>query len=323
MNAQRSSIENETEPEPLEKWRKVGKYIAGFLIVVLVVSVKIFDVFHPVAEQPWIHRIAEIEPTVLAALLLTYVFFERLKLLGPTKKKVDSIADACVTLSSVPRRSELSSLLDAATANVVEQLSSPVSVRMNESAEATYTHILRVLESVEKAKSHTVKTLRHGIFHAEGARNTTSEDDQSYFAAFREKMKQVSASDGANRWNVNVLYNVTHADRLSVILDERLNLGTAGYKVRAMCLPDFSPVFSPMIVDDQHVFLAVFEEGKNRVSKSVYMHGQKAAKFFADYFDTLWADQRVKILRKEGINNQQGIKELKASIRDIPAAHQA
>ena len=48
------------------------------------------------------------------------------------------------------------------------------------------------------------------------------------------------------------------------------------------------------------------------------MRGAKAAKFFADYFDALWADHhRVKILREDGACNSEGITELKDSVRQI------
>jgi hypothetical protein len=319
MDTLKPSTTQKSNENRAEKLSALGEYIGSFFIVLILASIKLFDVIHPVAEWKWIHKVAEIEPTVLAAALVTFIVFERWKVLGPTRKAVHNIEVACEKMKSVPDVSQVSDLLDASLTRVVDQLSSRTTLKINETAEDTYKNILAVFKSVEHDKPHTLKTLRHGIFHAEGARNSTPEDDQPYFAAFRDKMKEMSASNGANRWNVNVLYNVTHSDRLRVILSERLDLGSVGYKIRAMCLHDFSPVFSPMIVDDQHVFLAVFEEGKNRVSKSVYMHGERATKFFADYFDALWADRRVKMLREEGVNNQQGIEELKVAVAGIAA----
>ncbi len=311
---------DETETESSEKNHTIGEYVVGIIIVLAVAVVKTIDVLHPVADWPSMHKIAEIEPTLLAAGLLTYVVFERLKFLGPTKKRVDRIAIDCAKLSEIPGREEITRLLNNSTAHVVEHLSNKVSVRMNDTAEATYKHILRVVESVEANKNHTVKNLRMGVFHAAGARNTTPEDTQQYFIDFSNKMRQMASSDEANRWNVKVLYNVTHPDRLSVILD-RLKLGSAGYKVRALSLPDFLPVFSPMIVDEEHVFLAVFEEGKSRVSKSVYLHGPKAAKFFTEYFETLWSDNRVKILREEGTLNGTGIADVEDAVQTIASAN--
>jgi hypothetical protein len=287
MKDQHNNAEKDKDPDKIEWGRAIGEGFAVLATALLVASAAIIDVVHPITELPWVHKIAELEPTVIALALLTYVALERWKVLGPTKKKVDGIQATCKKLNSIPNFEQLSSMLDGMTAKIVGQLSSKTSLTINDTAEDTYLHILRILDSVEKAKLSEVKTLRHSIFHAEGARDTTPEDDQPYFVEFRQKMKTVSASAGRNRWDVKVLYNITHIDRLNVILNERLDLGTEGYRVRAMCLHDFFPVFSPMIIDDQHVFLAVLEEGKNRVSRSVYMRGEKAARFFADYFDEL------------------------------------
>jgi len=313
------SEKNAEADETIEKGGTLGEYIAVIVTALFFAGIDVFKEFHSAAivPPPWVDNVAKVEPTVLSSLLLSYVIFERLKVLGPTKRKIERIERTCKRLNSIPTDSEVSRLLGVATASVVDQLSSAVTVKINDSAEATYTHFLRILDSVETAKPHTIKILRHAIFHAESARDTVKEDDQPYFADFVQRMKAVSASDGSDRWDVRTLYNVTHVDRLNVILG-RLSLGKVGYRVRSMCLPDFFPVFSPMIVDDQHVFLAVLEEGKNRVSKSVYMHGDKAARLFADYFDVLWADsRRVKTLAEDGTINEEGIKELTVAVNNV------
>jgi hypothetical protein len=301
----------ETDRKGAEFSRGFGESVALIALALVAATATIIDVVHPIPGLPWVHKVAEIEPTVIAGVLLIYVLFERWKLLGPTKRKVESIEGASLRLNSIPDREEISRLFDRATSNVVERLSSKTTLVINETAEETYTQILRVLEAVERDKPSKLKKLRHGIFHAQGAHNAQPEDNQPYFADFIEEMKRVSRSE---LWDVKVLYNVTHAHRLNVVLAERLDLGDVRYAVRAMCFDNFFPVFSPMIIDDQHVFLAVFGEGKSRVSKSVYLRGEKAARFFADYFDSFWADDRVKKLREDGSNNARGIEELKVEV---------
>lgn len=297
-----------------------GRRLGKILTVIIVLVVTFCQVVHVLEVSPlkgwsYVPKLAEIAPTTLAAALLAYLIFERLEILAPTKKEVSSISSALTKLSNLANREDISKLFNEATSEIINQAGSSATVAVCLTAEATYRRNLRIIKSVERKKPTSPKKFLHGIFIAADAPATSSQGTEpDYYVEFKNKMAEMAASSGNSRWDVNVLYNIVSPDRLKVV-ESRLSLGDEGYEVRAICLHSLPPIFSPMIMDNQDVLLAVFEESNNRVSRSIHIQDEKTAEFFADYFRRLWEfdapPNRVFRLRSSGKTNHNELDALR------------
>jgi len=249
------------------------------------------------SNNAWIHRLAELSATALSVEILAFLILEYIGALIPTRNALKNIVLPILTelqnrtthLEKVANQEVLERLLTEQTANIVSRLKQPSMVIVNQTPEETYTDVVKTVRLITRQKPDQKKLMLHGFFHAAQAKYTESQTDDlpQYFRDFKEEMKRCVESSGIGQWEVRNFYNIASSERLDEV-KSRLGWGSEGYEVRAVCMKNAIPMFSPLLLDESDVFLAIFEATNKRVGPSIHIHGHEAAKFFREYYEALW-----------------------------------
>jgi hypothetical protein len=165
-----------------------------------------------------------------------------------------------------------------------------------ETREQTYFEVPRVIARVAVEEPGR-KQLLLGAFHsATGSPRVSSPSE--LFAEFDKAMSDCIMSSGPGSWAVREMFNITTKQRLDMIKQHLANTeGADNFEVRTFSDPDAIPGMSPLIVGRRHVFLAIEDPQLYRVSKCLHVDSRTAVDFVTEYFETLWNDSRILILR--------------------------
>ncbi|MGB6961572.1 MAG: hypothetical protein WA748_07755 [Candidatus Acidiferrum sp.] len=185
-----------------------------------------------------------------------------------------------------------------------------------------YGTIPKIVDTLDRTVAGEKKLL-HAMLHVSqpvskkkvpGPMETSLRD---YYASFDATMTRCIASTGANRWFVQQIYNIVTLDRLDMVVD-RMGKGTDGFEVRAFCLPEMAPCFSPLILGEEDATLAILDSSNYRVGAALHLHGADAAAFVGRYFALLWDYKHTFRLRSEQGVNKEEIRALREKIRTQP-----
>jgi hypothetical protein len=117
----------------------------------------------------------------------------------------------------------------------------------------------------------------------------------SEFAPFDDAMLQCAHSP---RWVVHELLNIASESRLDRVIKRIEACKDAdGYEVRAFCMPGALPHLSPLVVGTHQLFLGLEDPRFNRVAAMMHIESRAAVDIAVTYFNTLWEDRRVLVLR--------------------------
>lgn len=119
-------------------------------------------------------------------------------------------------------------------------------------------------------------------------------------------------------WRVRQLVNIVSLERLDQVVARQLALEGEHNEVRAIVEPGALPVFSPLVVANQHVFLALDDDRLFRAKSGVYLNGREAARWALSYFDDLW-NRAQWTLRDQVGRRDEDIDELRAALQALEA----
>ena len=137
-----------------------------------------------------------------------------------------------------------------------------------------------------------------------------------FIAAIGERITSV-----AERWHVRQLVNIVSSERLEQILSRPTFAAGEDHDVRAIVEPGSLPMFSPLIVGNQHVFLALDDERLFRAKSAVYLHGREEARWAMAYFDELWNRTPWQLRDRVGPRDDE-IAELQVALQALAGARE-
>ena len=134
--------------------------------------------------------------------------------------------------------------------------------------------------------------IRHALLHAHDgkARDYNDVDTKSFHKAFDEALKNCINSSGTGSWKVQTLILVTSLNRLNNIekfIKEKFNEGK-NFEVKIYITPKALPYLSPLIIGEEHAFLALDDKSEYRVQDGFHLIGKDSVKLLIEYFDSLW-----------------------------------
>jgi hypothetical protein len=112
-------------------------------------------------------------------------------------------------------------------------------------------------------------------------------------------------TDEEEPWQVRQLVNVTSKERLEQIRERQLSTDGPHYEVRALVDPHSLNVFSPLIISDCHVFLALDDQKYFRASSALHFGTPKMARWMLRYFDSLWDRAPFRLRDQAGVDETE------------------
>ena len=163
------------------------------------------------------------------------------------------------------------------------------------------------------------RTISIASLHGHIGRRTTQEPTQTelgvaladFVAAMSERITATNAP-----WHVRELVNIVSLERFELASSRQLAFEGEHHEVRAIVEPGALPVFSPLVVANQHVFLALDDERLFRAKSGVYLGGRGAARWALGYFDDLW--NRAQWQLRDQVGRREGeIADLRAAVQAL------
>jgi len=226
---------------------------------------------------------------------------------GAISKIMESSNSAERKIKQLTTRDEMQAMLRNEADVLYRKIASPPELTNLPAASQAYTRAVETIEKINatvrgRQKYLTLCPLYSGV--AQPVTRSTS-TDKAYFDRFDALILQCIASEGTERWNVRLLYNVTSMQRLEMVV-KWLSLGTEGYEVKAICSPSAISQLSPMIIDEQDAFLATVNNVSYRVDAAIHLKGKDAVAFVKRFSDSLWESSVYNLRRDEtGINGAE------------------
>jgi len=244
--------------------------------------------------------ISEIAVTLLACEILFFLIVERSKLLVVMEKQIEgstfkieeireSTRNAEAKLVELITSNQMKSMLRDEAEVLYRKIVEPPALTNLASAEEAYTTVIETIKRISVTIKGRQKDLILCPLYSGAAQpeRRLSSSDQRYFERFDSLMSECIASTGPERWNVRLLFNVTSIERLEMVI-QRLDQGTEGYQVRAICVPGMISQLSPMIIDGEDAFLAAINNVSYRVDTAIHLTGKDATAFVKRFVDSLW-----------------------------------
>ena len=100
-------------------------------------------------------------------------------------------------------------------------------------------------------------------------------------------------------FQIRELFNINDPERLAMVvgrLEQRD--ATSESEVKVISISDALPLLAPLVIGEEHVFLALADSRYNRVARAIHLRGKAYADFAKRYFDELWNDERATSIRK-------------------------
>ncbi len=193
-------------------------------------------------------------------------------------------------------------------------------VRHFDSRDALYVAARQLMEELVHVNTGPRVLLHASLHGTEGPRLPDPDRPSEAIRAFDSVMDQYIRSSGVHGWQVKVLLNVPNETRLKATLDRlKLTSDADGYEVKAFAIAEALPNFTPLIVGDENCFLAVHDRRYYRARAGVWMRGREAARFFTEYFDSLWNDPRAFHIRKATGVDDAAVAALRGECRRLSA----
>lgn len=124
------------------------------------------------------------------------------------------------------------------------------------------------------------------------------------FVFFDELMQSCMKS---SEWKVQHLYYITTKRRFDMIVRRIEEAGSAeGFEVRALSLGKSPPALSPLIIGENHLFLAADDPDYFRPHYGIHIQSKEAVVFAVRYFDQVWETEGHFNLRMSGVPDNQG-----------------
>src|SRR5439155_1497497 len=135
------------------------------------------------------------------------------------------------------------------------------------------------------------------------------------FAGFEAAMVRCAKSFGPNMWQMRELYNISSVERLDQILD-RLHTTASddGYEARAFCLSQAIPHLPLLVIGSSDVLFGVEDPRYYEVRAAIHIVDSAATRLATEYFESLWNDPRVFILRSAVRLEEENITRLRRTI---------
>jgi len=133
--------------------------------------------------------------------------------------------------------------------------------------------------------------------------------------ALRERVTSVTEP-----WRVRQLLNVVSEERLSQALRRQLSLTGQYYEIKAFSDDtDLSPL-SPLIIGDEHAFLALDDSRHFHAASAVHLKGPEAVNWVQQHFDNLW-NEAPWLLRDTAGLRQRQLNDLRDLVAPEAAMH--
>jgi hypothetical protein len=183
------------------------------------------------------------------------------------------------------------------------------------SREEAYQIIPEVIYRLNREQRGPKELLLAALHGHSGDRVASQRSKIQAFRSFDEAILGCIRSVGPGMWKVRELFNITSESRLEEILRWfRRSRGADGYEARSFCVPDTIPTLAPLVISDCDAFLGFEDSRYYRVRGSVHVHGEKAVSMISGYFNSLWNDRRVIVLRPETGVDETAVERLRALI---------
>ena len=186
------------------------------------------------------------------------------------------------------------------------------------SQEDAHSAVIKAIDERAENKKYEKTILLAALHGHSGKRRTLRPESDLSHKAFADTLYKCIESSGKGMWYVRELYNITDEERLEMILKRMQHVGdTEGYEVRAFCLQNVLPQLTPLVVDNEDLFIGWDDPTYYGVRGAMHVRGLEFGQTATEYFNSLWNDKRVFILRSAlGIDDNQ-VNSLRRALKRI------
>lgn len=292
----------QTKPDLSHSHRKLaGRYYYAVGIILFLLGIALMVIPHALHQEGELWKIFSEIGTFLALIVSLHFIYE----IFVKKEERRLLIDDLDTLLKQHQK-EINSTFQLSRATIYRG--------QEETYAATVDAIVRTSLNQLGEKSIALAAL-HG--HS-GKRRTMRQDSASVFESFADQMYKCIKSSGIGMWYVRELYNITDEGRLKMVLERIGKAENAeGYEVRAFCLQNALPQLSPLIIGDKDLFIAWDDPTYYAPKGSIHIAGRDFVASATEYFESLWNDKRIFVLRSGvGIEAEQ-INSLRIAIEAL------
>lgn len=177
--------------------------------------------------------------------------------------------------------------------------------------EEAYAHAARVIRETPESPTGRQRLLLAAL-HGHTTKRIPP-PPASAFAPFDEAVLERAHS---STWVVHELLNIASESRLDRVVKRIEGSRDAdGYEVRAFCMPGALPHLSPLVVGTHHLFLGLEDPRLNRIAAMIHIESRVAVDIAVAYFNSLWEDRRVLVLRSRVEAQYDAIEEIRRRLR--------
>jgi hypothetical protein len=121
----------------------------------------------------------------------------------------------------------------------------------------------------------------------------------------RDYYRALAAVINRPGWSVRIIYHINSLERLEWVHDYLANMRNAFDLEARVIVHATQELLAPLIVGDDHVFLAEGDRRFFAVQAGIWIRQPSANYFARGYFDSLWQSQDLKVLRRAtGLNEE-------------------
>jgi len=161
------------------------------------------------------------------------------------------------------------------------------------------------------------KQLALAALHGHSGERTN--DEQQVLPEFQEfdaAMRRCIEARGSS-WRVRDVYNITTAERLDAIRGRlEATRDADGFEVRALSQREAPPQLATLVAGPEDLFVAIEDPRFYRVQKAIHIRSRDAVEVAMQYFEALWQQKQMFILRSADRIRPEEIDRLREHIND-------
>jgi len=190
-----------------------------------------------------------------------------------------------------------------------------------DTSEITYMKVTQIISQVSLVGRANSKKILHAGFHGYRGQYLSRTDESRkrrkiLWEMFDKEILKCINSSGHGSWSVRSIFNITSEKRLNEIVDLLNNCTNAeGFEVKTFFNKNYLPMFSPLVIGNEDVFLAREHPVFSRVNDAIHLHGKEYVKMATEYYESLWSDSEIIVIRSATGINEDNIENLRTKLK--------
>lgn len=296
-------MSNQANPNmPLSHRKLAGRYYILFGIALFLLGVMLMIIPHAFHKEGEVWKVLSEIGTFLALIVSLHFIYEII-----VKKEDRQILIHDLDTLLKQHHKAINSTLELSRATIFK------------GQEETYSAAAEVIARTSLNLAGEKSILLCALHGHSGKRRTVRQDSTTGFEYFSSQMRKCINSSGTGMWQVREIYNITDEDRLEMILKRLENAdNSVGYEVRAFCLQNVLPQLSPLVIGDKDLFIGWDDTTYYGPKQAIHIKGQEFVRSGTEYFESLWNDKRLFVLRSNLGIEADKVKSIRVAMKALP-----